>query len=74
MLDVNTGVFGEIDPEPAAMLRRIFEAGNREAPIFERGETIQVRGANFRVLAYGGKLLVLESESAKMTTGGSRVG
>ena len=69
MLDQNTGVFREMDSDQAGILRRIFKAGQREIPIFETGDLITVRGATFRVLGFGGKLLVLEGVAAETTTG-----
>lgn len=54
------GTIAEIPAEDAGRLRRIFAAGNREVPIFKIGEEITVSGGRFKVLAFGGRLLVLE--------------
>lgn len=54
---------GTIQPIPdfaADVLRNIAKAGGRELPIFKRGEEVAVSGGRFRVLAWGGSLLVLE--------------
>lgn len=60
MQDLSTGMFDELSGEDAARLRRIFEAGNRDVPIFEVGEEITIREGRFRVLALDRRLMVLE--------------
>lgn len=54
------GTIREIGEDDAQRIRRIFAAGKREAPIFKIGEEITVSGGRFKVLAFGGRLLVLE--------------
>lgn len=59
MQDLKTGWFNPLEPDEANVLRRIFEAGNRELPIFEVGEIIEIRNGRFEVLALSGDLFVL---------------
>ena len=54
------GSFIEISKDEAERIRRIFAAGNQEVPVFSVGDEITVRRGHFKVLAFGGRLLVLE--------------
>lgn len=54
------GTIRGLDEFEAGFIRRIAEAGNREAPIYRVGEVVELRSGKFRVLAFGGSLLVLE--------------
>lgn len=49
-----------LEEEMSGTLRRIAAAGGRDVPLFAVGDEIEVRGGKFKVLAFGGKLLVLE--------------
>lgn len=60
------GGIAEVEERMAATMRRIASAGGREVPIFSVGEEVEVNGGRFKVLGWGGKLLVLEGLPRKI--------